>query len=158
MRMRRAGAARCWHWPGIGGTVQGWTMSVERSPPAEEPLLAGPIERGAAWALRYPYVTIAVAIALAIASLGWTALRLGYKTKRLDLLSPKSDYNRLWLDYIAEFGEEDDAIVVVEGAGREQVVPVLDELAESLSRNTRLFRSVLHQVDTSRVQAKGLHY
>ncbi len=133
-------------------------MSSKRSPPAREALLARPIERATAWALHFPYLTLAIAAALALAALTWTGLRLGYKTKRLDLLNTASDYNRLWLNYIAEFGEEDDAVLVVEGPRREQVVSVLDELAERLARDDRHFRGVLHQVDLSRLQAKGLHY
>ena len=84
--------------------------------------------------------------------------KLGYRTSRLDLLNPKSDYNRLWIEYIEEFGDEDDAVVVVEGAGREQVVPVLEELSTALAREDRLFHAVLHEVDLGKIRSKGLHY
>ena len=48
----------------------------------------------------------------------WLALmlagsRLGFRTSRLDLLNPKSSYNQLWLEYIDEFGDADDVVVVV---------------------------------------------
>ena len=87
-----------------------------------------------------------------------TATRLGYQTSRLDLLNPKSNYNRLWIEYIKEFGDEDDAVVVVEGASREQVVPVLEELSTALAREDRLFHAVLHEVDLGKIRSKGLHY
>jgi len=28
----------------------------------------------------------------------------------MDLLDPKSNYNQLWIEYIEEFGDEDDAV------------------------------------------------
>ncbi|GAG12396.1 unnamed protein product, partial [marine sediment metagenome] len=56
------------------------------------------------------------------------------------------------------FGDEDDAVVVVEGPGRESVVPVLEELSSVLSREDQLFHAVLHEVDLSKIRAKGLHY
>ena len=76
----------------------------------------------------------------------------------MDLLDPKSNYNQLWTDYIEEFGDEDDAVIVVEGAGREQVVPVLEELSALLAREDRLFHAVLHEVDLGKIRSKGLHY
>ena len=41
-----------------------------------------------------------------------TYTQLGYQTTRLDLLNPKSNYHRLWIEYIKEFGDEDDAVSV----------------------------------------------
>jgi hopanoid biosynthesis associated RND transporter like protein HpnN len=104
-------------------------------------------------------VTIVVlAIASAVAAGWWTSQKLGYKVSRTDLLDPKSDYNKLWIDYIAEFGEDDDAVVVVEGPSRAGVVAVLEEVSDEISRDGTLFRSVLHEVDLSKIRAKGLHY
>ena len=76
----------------------------------------------------------------------------------MDLLDPKSNYNRLWTQYIDEFGDEDDAVVVVEGSSREQVVPVLEELSDALARDASLFHAVLHEVDLGKIRSKGLHY
>src|SRR5437762_4195311 len=56
-------------------------------------------------------------------------LFMGFKTSRLDLLNPKHGFNKRWLAYIEEFGDHDDAVILVEGAGREQVGPALDEFA-----------------------------
>ena len=104
-------------------------------------------------------VTIfALAIASAVAAGWWTSQKLGYKVSRTDLLDPQSDYNKLWIDYIAEFGEDDDAVVVVEGPSRASVVAVLEEVSEEIGRDDTLFRSVLHEVDLSKIRAKGLHY
>ncbi|HUY36603.1 MAG TPA: MMPL family transporter [Pirellulales bacterium] len=132
-------------------------MSAEPSP-AEPSLLSWPLNLATRMALRYPAATVSLAIALTVLSLVVTWEKLGYKTSRLDLLNPRSDYNRLWMDYVKEFGEEDDAVVVVEGASREQVVPVLDEISNMLAREDTLFHAVLHGVDLGKIRSKGLHY
>jgi hopanoid biosynthesis associated RND transporter like protein HpnN len=114
-----------------------------------------------AWAricLARPWLVLLVALAAAAASAAWTAGNLGYKVSRTDLLDPDSDYNKLWIDYIREFGEDDDAVIVVEGPSRADVIPVLEELSREVAGRRDLFRSVLHEVDLSRIRSKGLHY
>jgi len=108
--------------------------------------------------LARPWLVLLVALAAAGASVAWTAGRLGYKVSRTDLLDPDSDYNKLWIDYIREFGEDDDAVIVVEGPSRTDVIPVLEELSREVAGQGELFRSVLHEVDLSRIRSKGLHY
>jgi len=133
-------------------------MAAERTPHDEPSLLAGPLGWITRGVVRYPAPTLAVAVALAVLALGLSSTRLGFRTSRLDLLNPESNCNRLWIEYINEFGDEDDVVVVVEGASREEVVPVLEQISADLVRHDRLFQAVLHEVDLSRVRAKGLHY
>ncbi len=131
---------------------------MEGPPRADQLFLARPFVWGTRLLLAFPVATIALALGLAGAACYLTATQLGYQTSRLDLLNPKSNYNRLWLEYIKEFGDEDDAVVVVEGQGREQVVPVLEELSRALAQEERLFHAVLHEVDLGKIRSKGLHY
>ena len=92
--------------------------------------------------LRFPVTTLALAVGLAGICVLYSATHLGYRSSRLALLNPKNDYNKLWIDYIHEFGDEDDAVVVVEGAGHDQVVPVLVELSAALSRQAAVSRDL----------------
>ena len=128
--------------------------------PAAAP--AGLLARGlVAWTrlcLRVPGLVLLAAVLSAAAAGAWTAQHLGYKVNRVDLLDPKSDYNKLWVEYIREFGEEDDAVIVVEGTARDRVVEVLRELSGEVARHGDLFHSVLHEVDLSTIRGKGLHY
>ena len=133
-------------------------MSQDGQTPADHSFLARPFVWGTRLILAYPVATIALSIGFALVALALSWTRLGYRTSRLDLVNPKSDYNRLWLEYVKEFGEADDAVIVVEGTGRDQVVPVLEELSSALAREDRLFHAVLHEVDLSKIRAKGLHY
>jgi hopanoid biosynthesis associated RND transporter like protein HpnN len=133
-------------------------MSAQEAPHESTSFLARPLVFLTGLTLRYPVATLSLAIGLAIACTVLTCLKLGYKTSRLDLLNPDNEYNRLWIDYANEFGDEDDAVVVVEGANREQVVPVLQEISALLAREDRFFHAVLHGVDLEKIRAKGLHY
>jgi hopanoid biosynthesis associated RND transporter like protein HpnN len=108
--------------------------------------------------LRVPAVIVCVALVSAAVAGLWTARHLGYKVSRVDLLDPDSEYNKLWIDYIREFGEDDDAVIVVEGPSRGQVIAVLEELSREVARRDQLFRSVLHEVNLSQIRSKGLHY
>jgi hopanoid biosynthesis associated RND transporter like protein HpnN len=108
--------------------------------------------------LRVPLVIVVAAVLSAVAAGVWTSQSLGYKVSRVDLLDPESEYNKLWIDYIREFGEDDDAVIVVEGETRVRVIAVLEELSREAARNGELFGSVLHEVDLSRIRSKGLHY
>ena len=98
--------------------------------PADHNYLSWPFYWGTRLILAYPWATIASGSRWPVAALALTATRLGYRTSRLDLINPKSDYNRLWLEYIKEFGAEDDAVIVVEGerprAGRARARRTVD--------------------------------
>lgn len=133
-------------------------MAAERMPPAEPSLLAGPLAWLTRGVLRYPVAVVTLGIALALVSLMLTASRLEFHTSRLDLLDPQCTHNRLWIDYIKEFGHQDDVVVVVQGNGRRQVVPVLEELSSELIHEDQLFHAVLHQVDLAKIRSKGLYY
>ena len=108
--------------------------------------------------LKAPAAVITIAVITAGVAGLLTQQHLGYKVSRVDLLDPESEYNRLWIEYLAEFGEDDDAVIVVEGPSRAMVVDVLGEVSEELSQEGSLFHSVLHEVDLSQIRSKGLHY
>ncbi len=132
-------------------------MSAEGMPLAKESMLAAPLAAVVRCVLRYPVAVIAASVLLAVAAGAYSYAKLGYRTSRLDLLNPNTTHNRLWLEYLREFGNEDDAVVLVEGASRDQIAPVLREMEAALRREDRLFHAVLHEIDDSKIRAKGLH-
>ena len=83
---------------------------------------------------------------------------LTFHTSRLDLLSPEAAYNQRWLAYLDEFGERDDAVVVVEGPTRDRVIEALEELARQIRPEERLFSSLLYKPDMARLRSKALHF
>lgn len=133
-------------------------MPAERMPHVDHSLLARPLGFVTRLVLRAPGFVIAAGIVLAIASLVLTFGGLTFHASRLALLNPESSYNKRWLAYLDEFGEDDDAVIVVEGDDPRQVEPVLDELGAKLSADSKLFHSVLYRIEVSALRAKGLHY
>src|SRR5438093_13112499 len=90
-------------------------MPAERIPHSDDALLAGPLLAATRWTLRAPATVLVAACALAVICVGITVNGLTFKTSRLDLLNPRSEYNQRWLAYMSEFGDRDDACVVVSG-------------------------------------------
>ncbi|MDR1480459.1 MAG: MMPL family transporter [Planctomycetaceae bacterium] len=101
---------------------------------------------------------IALSVFVAIFCIYWTYEHLGFKMSRLDLINPKSSFNRLWLDYIKEFGDDNEVTIVIEGKGNAEVIPVLESLADEVATYPQLFSGVLHGVNISTIRSKGLHY
>lgn len=133
-------------------------MSSRPSSNSQRALLSTPIEYLTRWVLKSPHFVLAIAAVLSVFSVYLAMTRLGYRTSRQDLLNPNSEYSQLWVEYIREFGDDDDAVVVVEGPSREVLVPVLEELTNVLDKHDQLFHSVLHEVDLDKIRGKGLHY
>lgn len=135
-------------------------MTAERTPPGDEtsPLAARAMTALLRLVLRFPFAIVALATGLAVLAVAYSTLKLGYKTSRHDLVNSKGEYGRLWNEYVQEFGEEDDAVVVVEGENRAAVVPVLRELASQLANENKHFHAVLHGVNLEKIRSKGLHY
>ena len=130
-------------------------MSKEGNNLKEPSVLAGPLRRITSGVLRRPWLVIAAGIMAAVVSIVFTVGGLGFRNSRLDLLNPECNHNRLWLDYIQEFGDQDDVVVVVQGADRSEVVPVLEELSTVLAREDQLFDSVFHEVNLSKIRQQG---
>ena len=83
--------------------------------------------------VRFPGFTLGLAIAAAGISIWLTATRLDFHTSRAELLNPKSDYNRRWLEYTKEFGDKEDVVVVVEGEGGDQTIPAVEDVCRALA-------------------------
>lgn len=133
-------------------------MSAEGMPQADSSFMGRVLEAVTALVIRFPVTTMVASGLLAAVALVYAQLGLKFNTSRGDLLNPKSDYNRRWLEYAQEFGEQEDVIVVVSGENRQAIAPVLDEVAAQLARQPKRFRSVFHKVDPTKLQAKGLYY
>ncbi len=130
-------------------------MAAEGKPHSDDSLLARPLGLAARLVMRYPIIVLGSAVLLALAAVLLTVTLLGFHSNRLDLLNPDSQFNQRWLAYLDEFGEEDDAVVVVQGPRRSQVVAALDELAAGISLDEQHFRQVMHRRDLSAIRRKA---
>jgi hopanoid biosynthesis associated RND transporter like protein HpnN len=133
-------------------------MAAERTPHADDSLLAAPLLAVTEWGISAPATVLVGACALAIVAIAITVNGLTFKTSRLDLLNPRSEYNQRWLAYLAEFGERDDACLVVRAERKTDLTAALDDLAGQLRQEPKLFDSVFYRRDLSRLKSKALHY
>ena len=133
-------------------------MTSKGLPPAKDSLLAGPIRSITGFVLCYPKPVVVGAVVLSVAAILLTIQGLTFRTSRLDLLNPNSGYNQRWLAYLEEFGEDDDAVVVIEGDEPRRVAEVMDKLADLLEAEPRHFDLVWRGRDLSSLRGKALHY
>lgn len=142
-------------------------MTAERNPPEyarhntaaeESSLLSRPLELLTTLSLRAPGWVVGGAVALTLVAILVTMNGLEFKTSRLDLLNAKSSYNQRWLAYLDEFGDRDDAVIVVQSADPVLLRRVIDDLGEQLRSQPRLFQSVMDRTDLSALRGKALHY
>src|SRR5687768_104453 len=133
-------------------------MPAERNPHADDSLLQAPLLAVTEFSLRAPVTVLFAATALALACLAITLNGLTFKTSRLDLLNPRSEYNQRWLAYLAEFGSRDDACIIVRADNPAHLSEALDDLGGVLRGEPQFFESVFFKRDLSRLKSKALHY
>ena len=107
---------------------------------------------------RWPRTTLAISCLLSGLALVTMACRLEFRTRRLDLINPASQYNQRWLDFIGDFGNKDDAVLVVEGPNASDVRHGIDWLTTELTARPQEFLAVLGRIDLDRLARKRLHY
>jgi hopanoid biosynthesis associated RND transporter like protein HpnN len=105
---------------------------------------------------RYPLWVLLVSLAVAGTSLWLAATRLQYKTQRNDLVSPRKEYQQRWRDYLTEFGDDDDIVVVVKGADRPQMEKALEALAARVQARSDLFDRLFYKVDLRSLRNRAL--
>ncbi|TMQ29440.1 MAG: hypothetical protein E6K70_25680, partial [Planctomycetota bacterium] len=79
-------------------------------------------------------------------------------TQRSDLISPNKDYHKRWREYLAEFGNDDDIVVVVKGSDRKRMEEALDLLAKRVQDQPALFDRLFYKVDLRLLQNRALLY
>jgi hopanoid biosynthesis associated RND transporter like protein HpnN len=114
--------------------------------------------------------TLVLAISLLLAGISTYAFHsyLEYRTGRSDLISPTKDYQQRWQQYLAEFGDDDDIVVVVQGperkTGLKSVPPqprmrqALESLAAEVRRRPALFDRLFYKVDLQPLHDRALLY
>jgi len=137
------------------------SASMKRTPHShttETSMFAKPLGSLTLLCCRFPGAVLVVSVLIAAFGLYWTYGNLGLKMSRLDLINPHSGFNKLWLDYIDEFGDNNEVIAVVEGKENSEVIAVLELLAKKIAEFPDLYQDVLQGVDLSGIHHKGLHY
>jgi hopanoid biosynthesis associated RND transporter like protein HpnN len=88
-----------------------------------------------------PAWSLACALMVAAASVAFAAVALRFKPNRADLLNPTSTYHKRWLQYVKEFGPNQDLIVVAESDDAAEAAAALDDVAAAIGARPDLFGS-----------------
>ena len=103
-----------------------------------------------------PRTILAISTVLAIVSVYAFYTQLEYRTQRSDLMNPHKDYQQRWRQYLAEFGDDDDMVVVVEGTDRGRMEAALEQMAGDVGPQTDLFDRLFYKVDLRHLQNRAL--
>ncbi|MCI0548555.1 MAG: MMPL family transporter [Candidatus Rokubacteria bacterium] len=109
-------------------------------------------------ACRRPLVTIAVSLVLAAVSIAYTLSALTFKTSTLDLLPRDAAYAVRWKEYVREFGELEDIVVVVEGGSFEAARAYAARLVQELRQSPIGFQRIAYRIDPKRFEGRQLLY
>src|SRR5882757_3628639 len=94
---------------------------------------AGPIPRLVAAVAhlgsRYPWFVLLGTALSCVLCLWYTFTYLTYENQRNDLHGKDKAYYQRWQQYVKEFGDDDDMVVVVQGKERDQMVAALEDVA-----------------------------
>jgi hypothetical protein len=107
---------------------------------------------------RRPRLVLLAALVLSGLSLYAFATRLEYRTQRTDLVNPNKDYQRRWQQYLAEFGNDEDMVVVVQGSDRARMRAALEALAGRVCARPERFDRLFYKVDLRNLQDRALLY
>src|SRR3954467_3288676 len=91
---------------------------------------------------RYPRTVLVACLALAVGAVAVAYQKLEYHTQRNDLLSADKACQKRWQKYLDAFGDDDDMVVVAEGADRERMKAALDDVAVEVKKRPDLFDRV----------------
>ena len=131
-------------------------MRSEPIPPHEHSVVRRLLLGLVSWVCRYPLFVLILSLGLAGFSVYAAATRLQYKTQRNDLMSPHKDYQQRWRDYLAEFGDDDDIVVVVKGDDRPRMEQALEKLAAEVKARPDLFDRLFYKVDLRSLRNRAL--
>ncbi len=126
--------------------------------PADLPYAARAVAALVAGCCRYPRCVLAAALALAAVSVGAFATRVEYRTQRSDLMNPDKDYQKRWRAHVAEFGCDDDMVVVVEGRDRATMIAAIERVAEGVRARPELFQRLFYTIDLRPLRDHALLY
>ena len=105
---------------------------------------------------RRPWLVLAL-VAVSCAACGiYTCRHLTCLTHRDDLISSNKDYLQRWQQYVDEFGDDDDMVVVVRGDDRPRMEKVLDELAAEIGKRPDSFERLFYKIDLTSLHQRAL--
>jgi hopanoid biosynthesis associated RND transporter like protein HpnN len=119
-------------------------------------VLARIIAGVAALACRLPWLVVAFTVVTCAGSVFYALNHLTYQTQRSDLIDKQKGFYQRWQRYLAEFGDDDDMIVVVRGESTERLRRAIDDLAADIKGRPELFDRLFYRVDLRGLRNRAL--
>jgi len=110
----------------------------------------------AGFGFRRPWLVLAVTAVSCAVAVWYTAENLTYLTHRNDLIGKNKDYYKRWDQYVREFGDDDDMVVVVRGPDRTHIVEALEHLAQEIEKQPELFDRLFYKADLRGLRNRAL--
>ncbi|GIW78352.1 MAG: transporter [Gemmatales bacterium] len=107
---------------------------------------------------RAPWLVLVCALILCSLSVYLALTRLEYHTQRQDLANPNNEYQKRWRRYVAEFGDDDDIVVVVKGSDKKRMKQALETLAKEVAAQPEHFDRLFYKVDLRHLRDRALLY
>ncbi len=131
-------------------------MNSEQVPGGKAGLVERLLVALVATVARRPWLVLAVAAVLTAVSVYAFCTRLTFRTQRNDLISPNKPYQKRWREYLAEFGNDEDIVVVVQGGDRDRMKAALEDIAGRIRQRPELFDRLFYKVDLSSLHNRAL--
>ena len=131
-------------------------MNPAQAPPHEAGFVRRVLVALVRTVCRFPRVVLAASAALCALSLYAAYFHLQYQTQRSDLISPRKECQQRWRNYIKEFGDDDDIVVVVKGADRASMIAALERVAGRVREKPALFDRLFYKADLRALHDRAL--
>src|SRR5262249_10665813 len=105
---------------------------------------------------RHPRLVLLVTLVTCGLALWYTQQKLTCETHRNDLIGKNKDYYKRWEQYVSEFGDDDDMVVVIQGAPRDRIVEALEALAGDIRQQPTLFDRLFYKADLRCLRNRAL--
>ncbi len=109
-------------------------------------------------ACAFPALTVAVAVALAAASVWYAFTTLTFATSTRALLPQGQPYIERYVEYDREFGELDDLVIVVEARSLSEAKVYATRLVRELRTRNVPLRRIAYRIDPKQFEGRALLY
>ncbi len=103
-----------------------------------------------------PWLVFALGMLLCATALLYSYKKLEFKTHRDDMISNRKWCQQNWKHYLAEFGQDDDMVVVALGGNEQNKIDALEQLATKLSEHQESFDRIFFKVDLQNLKNRSL--
>ncbi len=135
--------------------------STRESPPLDEGahgLVPRALATLVARVATHPVAALWIVGLVTLFALGISIRFLSFRTDRADLISPTEEFHQRWLQYVDEFGDQSEIVVVVEGPHESVVRSIMDDLGPKIEAESELFDGVFYRFDPSGLRSKALQF